>query len=84
MSRRELREHIFKMLFRVEFYEEEGYRAGYKEWNKNNCEFAKDCKEKECNCKTSIMKCDYLGIIDDEDDTLLWDSCKECGEHDKY
>ena len=23
---------------------------GYKEWNKNNCEFAKDCKEKECNC----------------------------------
>ncbi|MGN0170540.1 MAG: transcription antitermination factor NusB [Lachnospiraceae bacterium] len=24
MSRRELREHIFKMLFRVEFYEEEG------------------------------------------------------------
>lgn len=26
MSRRELREHIFKMLFRVEFYEEEGLK----------------------------------------------------------
>lgn len=26
MSRRELREHIFKMVFRVEFYEEEGLK----------------------------------------------------------
>lgn len=52
---------------------------GFVQWNKSNCEFAETCKQKECNCKTSIMKCDYLGIVDSNDETLLWDSCKECG-----
>ena len=23
-------------------------------------------------------KCDYLGMIDKEQDSLLWDGCKEC------
>lgn len=34
--------------------------------------------------KTVIMKCDYLGIIDEEEETLLWDSCKECDAHDNW
>lgn len=31
--------------------------------------------------KIPVYQCKYLGIIDNDMDTLLWDSCKECGEH---
>ena len=60
------------------------HHLGTKEWNRNNCEFANECNKEKCNCKTAIMRCDYLGIIDDNEDTLLWDSCKECGEHEEW
>ena len=51
---------------------------GYIEHNRFNCEYASTCDNKVCNCKTIIMRCDYLGITDENEDTLLWDACKEC------
>lgn len=29
-----------------------------------------------------VFKCEYLGYIDYEQDSLLWDKCKECGIKD--
>ena len=50
------------------------------------CEFENSCKEKECwnqkrmssCCMVPVYKCDYLGLIDTEGNTLLFDGCKEC------
>lgn len=48
------------------------------------CEEADNCKA-ECwsggrtNCTYDVYRCDYLGITDKHEDTLLWDGCKECG-----
>lgn len=57
---------------------------GWKEWNKENCEFAETCKNTECNCRTSKVYCEYLKLYDEEDDSFLWDMCKECGEHEEW
>lgn len=56
MSRRELREHIFKMLFRVEFYEEEGL----KEQLKTFLEEQEPIKEKD----ETYIRDKYLAIKD--------------------
>ena len=50
------------------------------------CEFANTCT-KECwqgrenACETKIVRCEYLGVTDYEEDTLLWDQCKICDVH---
>ena len=50
------------------------------------CQYANECKN-EChtggdtNCTSLVFKCDYLGMVDKEQDSLLWDGCKECGVH---
>lgn len=54
--------------------------------DRSNCEFSKTCKE-ECwtkpdnSCKERIQRCEYLKYTDCHENSLLWDSCKECGEH---
>lgn len=48
------------------------------------CKYADECQG---NCWTSagtsciieVWRCEYLGLTDYEQDTLLWDGCKECG-----
>jgi len=29
----------------------------------------------------SVYRCEYLGLTDSDKSSLLWDQCKECGEH---
>ena len=47
------------------------------------CKCAKTC-DKQCwseegtSCKSRIVGCKYLNIIDENESTLLWDQCKEC------
>lgn len=57
---------------------------GIKRHTKEECDnmFGEgECASVNCEeCDTSIFKCEYLGLIDEEADTLLWDACKECGE----
>jgi hypothetical protein len=54
-----------------------------KGWRK--CEYT-DCT-KEChsggttNCSVEIWRCAYLRMVDDTQESLLWDGCKECGVH---
>lgn len=50
------------------------------------CQYADTCGAKcwenaNSSCSIEIWKCKYLGLIDIEQDTLLWDGCKECGIH---
>jgi len=58
--------------------------------NETNCEYAKDCEHKPCwskpnnSCRTIVYRCDYLNYTDWEQESLLWDGCKECGEHEDY
>lgn len=55
--------------------------------NKDNSDQAEGCKE-ECwttlsnSCRVRVIKCDFMNYIDYNEDTLLWDGVKECGEHD--
>ena len=54
--------------------------------NRNNCEYT-ECQEvcwtkPKNSCKVDIVKCDYMNYIDKNEDTYLWDRCKECEEHD--
>lgn len=43
-----------------------------------------DTCEKECwtttntCCKVRVYKCEHLGYIDETEESLLWDGCKEC------
>lgn len=53
------------------------------------CDSAKDCglqcwSDDGTNCQTIICGCKYLNYLDENEDTLLWDQCKECGENDDY
>lgn len=50
---------------------------GIKKHNKYNCEFAEDCDICD-ECKTRIYKCEYMNYIDYDENSLLWDACKEC------
>lgn len=48
------------------------------------------CKWRKCITTTKsnspykhlVYKCEYMNYIDWEQDSLLWDSCKECGVKD--
>ena len=50
------------------------------------CEHAQSCKN-DCwtdsysSCYGEIWRCDYLKFTDTQQDSLLWDGCKECGVH---
>ena len=47
------------------------------------CSVSDKC-DKECwstgatNCKSIIYGCKFLNVIDEDQNTLLWDGCKEC------
>ena len=58
---------------------------GIKKINNTNCEYANTCEESEsdCDCSHSIYKCEYMNYIDFEQNSLLWDACKECGVKDE-
>ncbi len=62
-------------------------------WNKlrtitldqTNCEYYQDCKSKGhicTSCSHDIIECKYLRYIDTDEDSLLFDMCKECGVKD--
>lgn len=50
------------------------------------CEYADECKD-ECwtngqtSCYVEVWRCEYMGYTDYNQDSLLWDGCKECGVH---
>ena len=49
--------------------------------NKETCEYAELCDTcHNCDCK--ITKCEYLNYTDFEEETHLWDQCKECNVSD--
>lgn len=49
-----------------------------------NCKHKNECNE-ECwtkpnnSCRIHVHRCEYLNYTDWEQDSLLWDGCKECG-----
>ena len=56
--------------------------------NGNNCQHRKDCDEvcgttPNNSCKTYVYKCEYMNYTDYEQESLLWDQVKECGENDE-
>ena len=61
---------------------------GVKKLNRTNCDSANTCNEKcwtkpNNSCQERIYKCEYLNYIDYHEDSLLWDACKDCGEHER-
>ena len=53
-----------------------------------HCKYSDECSEKcwtnsQNSCKNIVIYCEYLDLLDIEQDTLLWDKCKECGVKDK-
>lgn len=50
------------------------------------CEYADECEGKcwtneQTRCYTEVWRCEYMGYTDYDQDSLLWDGCKECGVH---
>lgn len=59
--------------------------------NSHNCKYASSCDDgmnnacwstPENSCRHVVYKCEYLNFVDWEEETLLWDGCKECGVKD--
>lgn len=51
--------------------------------DKSNCEYVNECDEEcwtkpENSCRDIVYRCDYLNYTDWEQESLLWDGCKEC------
>lgn len=51
------------------------------------CNWSDNCKEscftdKHNSCRHEVVKCEYLGITDWEENTHLWDACKQCDVED--
>lgn len=49
------------------------------------CEYADECNcscwsTHSTSCHKLVYRCEYLGYTDFDQDSLLWDGCKECGE----
>ena len=44
----------------------------------DNCKWFKIIYKSDKSSQLNIIRCEYLKITDKEQDTLLWDSCKEC------
>ena len=53
--------------------------VGVKKTNNSDCKVSSSY----CDCSHLIYKCEYMNYIDFNQDSLLWDSCKECGVKDK-
>lgn len=54
---------------------------GFRDLNRKNCKYAEVCdSDGGCDCRIHIYRCNYLKFTDHEEETLLWDGCKECGE----
>lgn len=56
--------------------------------DENNCKYANECDNIiqgiGCeNCPTNVYRCKYLNYTDWNEESLLWDSCKECGVKDE-
>jgi hypothetical protein len=54
--------------------------------SKENCEFYSICDNNEkcgtslgTTCEASVIRCNYLDLLDETEETLLWDQVKECG-----
>ena len=48
------------------------------------CKYADECEGKcwtneQTRCYTEVWRCEYMGYTDYDQDSLLWDGCKECG-----
>lgn len=60
------------------------YITTIKYHRKTDCKYAKECTE-ICwsnpfnSCYSTVFKCEYLNYTDWNQDSLLWDGCKECG-----
>lgn len=56
--------------------------------NTTNCEFTKQCKgvkDNKCGgCSIEVYRCEYMNYTDWEEDSYLWDECKECGIKDNW
>ena len=55
--------------------------------DRSNCGFANECNKKcwsdaSSSCRDIVYKCEYMNFIDWEQESLLWDACKECGIKD--
>lgn len=61
---------------------------GTKKLHRNTgCESAHSCNAKcwttpDTKCRYRIYRCEYMGYTDETEESLLWDGCKECGEHE--
>lgn len=47
--------------------------------HKNTCDSNCWSKDLQTHCINRIYRCEYLGYTDYEEESLLWDGCKECG-----
>ena len=52
---------------------------------KDNCDIYDVCEDSDkCGtslktmCEVSVIKCNYLNLLDETEETLLWDQVKEC------
>lgn len=49
--------------------------------NRQTCRFSSECEQMTpCHCRPLLVyRCAYLKWTDYEEQSLLWDGCKECG-----
>jgi hypothetical protein len=59
--------------------------------DERNCPYNDTCESNDkCwidyrySCKVRVYRCEYLGYTDYEEDSLLWDACKECKVGDDW
>jgi hypothetical protein len=59
--------------------------------DKNNCPHSSNCKNSnicwttlQTSCKIIVFRCEYLNYTDWNEESLLWDGCKECGIQEGY
>jgi hypothetical protein len=46
----------------------------------DECENSNICwTSAQTSCRVRVYKCEYLNYTDWEEESLLWDGCKECG-----
>ena len=87
MKKRAMKKWIPKGMYCYESnYECKWHKCvGVKKTNHSNCRYNNDCKVSSsyCDCSHLIYKCEYMNYIDFEQNSLLWDACKECGVKDE-
>lgn len=52
---------------------------------KDDCDYYNKCTDNDkcgtslkTKCYINVIRCNYLNLLDDKEDTLLWDQVKEC------